>query len=544
MFTRRRFLSLAGTTAVAPWLSLPAHAEEPLKEDGSKVIIVGGGLSGLSAALELASKGVAVEVIEAEDSLGGRAASRMENDEQGRLSISQAPFLLAAQSPHVRDFLERLGLSKSLAPASRGWSFLLDDRIIEPRLFVGRLQLMRSIWKRARALGDRFVPRALRKGRKWNRSLQFSEAYASIGGQSVEVWHAAGAPLTPWKALRGIFAPAVFGAELSEIDAASYALAEQFYAGASDEPAASQRLIGNAQIHLWGPVQSALEEMGVQFRLGVEVTDLLLSGGRVSGLTLGGFGEGVWIEDVPEGWTEIERESGPPIRLHRDVSGDLSAFAGDSETPLYVVEASDGIHVEGEDLRSHLEADSVILACGAESAWALAGDLLGLSGPPMIRERVHAQFWFDSALEEDAPTWVLPEPGKLASACVLSSVEIEAREWAEGGGCVIGAQASRAGEDEVAQTNELLQEIREIWPELAEAEPVARVVTHWSFPVPEPGWRQMGATSDAGLPGLVSAGEHVLQSVNVHGFEAAARSGRVAANHALEALDLEASILF
>jgi hypothetical protein len=107
---------------------------------------------------------------------------------------------------------------------------------------------------------------------------------------------------------------------------------------------------------------------------------LSFSGGRVSGLTLGGFGEGVWLEEAPNGWTEIPRKNASPIRVFRDAAGALRAVAGrprfDSEGDLYVVEDGNGIHVEGEDKRSHLPADNVILACGAENSGEDSGPFL------------------------------------------------------------------------------------------------------------------------------------------------------------------------
>ena len=64
------------------------------------------------------------------------------------------------------------------------------------------------------------------------------------------------------------------------------------------------------------------------------------------------------------------------------------------------MEAADGIHVEGEDNREHLQADRVILACGVESSWALAGSSRD-EGSIDSREGL-CSVWLNRPLEENA----------------------------------------------------------------------------------------------------------------------------------------------
>ncbi|WP_367321435.1 FAD-dependent oxidoreductase [Streptomyces sp. HUAS ZL42] len=73
--TRRRFLAAAGGVAgtagtLALWPAASAHAVA-----GKRVAVLGGGVSGLSAAHELAERGYAVTVYEYYDALGGKARS-------------------------------------------------------------------------------------------------------------------------------------------------------------------------------------------------------------------------------------------------------------------------------------------------------------------------------------------------------------------------------------------------------------------------------------------------------------------------------------
>jgi hypothetical protein len=533
MLTRRQLLSNLSLTAVGAGVSLSALAQEPANPQRTgKVIVVGGGLSGLVAAFELASRGVEVEIIEAQSHLGGRARTGPEAADQEALAPRFAPFLLPGQAHTAREVLSRLGLFSAMSEDWERPAFLLDGRRFSPQEFGGRVKILAALWKRARSQGDRMIPMALRQGKRWNSSLSVEDALATLGGQSAATWHAAGAPLTPWKAFREIFSPLVFNASIQEVDAASFALAEQFYSGPES---GVQRLIGDPETQLWKPFREALEAMGVRFRMGVEVTELSFSGGRVSGLTLGGFGEGSWVEEVPKGWTEIPRKETSPVRIFRDSAGVLKAFAGRprfGEDPgLYVVEGADGIHIEGEDLRSHFSADNVILACGAESAWALAGDVLGLKRPPLLRERVRALFAISAALPPKLPEWILPEQGRCVSARVLPT-EVE-NEW------IVSLEAVSFNEDDAATLDLLAQEIGGIWPEFAHRDRSQRALARWSVPVPEPGWAQKGFSVQGGMPGLVSAGEHLFHGVNVQGFEAAARSGQFAARSVLKEMGLD-----
>src|SRR5215470_15020353 len=64
------FLRLAIGSILSP---LRAPAREGGMENGSDVIVVGGGLAGLTAAVELARKGRRVTIVEKSETLGGRA---------------------------------------------------------------------------------------------------------------------------------------------------------------------------------------------------------------------------------------------------------------------------------------------------------------------------------------------------------------------------------------------------------------------------------------------------------------------------------------
>jgi|GEM_PF-5002621 len=576
MLNRRAFLSAAGASAFAPGLLSSARASS--RDDG--VIIVGAGLSGLAAALDLAARGVKVEIIEASDQIGGRAQARLENRDSGRLSIGNAPFLLPYQAVHVEQMLSSLGLESVLRSYVPGPAYFLDGKRIDPEHWVGKLRWLKALWHRARQQGHRVIPKALRDGKRWSASLEPSTTWNELGGLSARDWHQLPAtPLTPWKTFRDVMSPCVFGAAVNEVDAASFALAEQFYALGGPKNRWTRRVGGNPQEVLWGPLQEALQSMGVHFRMGVTVSELSVSSGRVSGLVLDGFGHGLRADDVQEGWTELVRPDDASVFVFRTKTGELRAFSGRCPTTgcrlewtgtgfycscqkrtyrqdgqpesgegqelqsLYVLQGADGVHVEGEDSRVFLPASSVILACGPTSSWEIAGDLLGIQKPPLMREQAMAHFWWDGDLLEDAPSWVLSDQYGGTSATVLSHLEDESSQWASSGGTVVSVQSPMRGMGEAELLEGLRQHVEKVWPELQSAALVDQALSRWEVPIPEPGWRDGDPQTEVVFPGLYAAGEHLATDSNAHGFEAAARSGRLAANLALRDLELESTPL-
>lgn len=109
--TRRELLRAAGIATGALVLPWPVRGATPAAADrGSSVLIVGGGLAGLVLAHRLSEAGVAVELFEASDRLGGRVFTQRGFNGEGMfcdlgaelVDTNQAPLLTLARQLGVK----------------------------------------------------------------------------------------------------------------------------------------------------------------------------------------------------------------------------------------------------------------------------------------------------------------------------------------------------------------------------------------------------------------------------------------------------------
>jgi isorenieratene synthase len=80
------------------------------KRDSRKVCVIGGGIAGLSAALELASRGYSVTVKESEEYLGGRLHTRKERRAGETFMVEHGLHMWFYQYYNFQNILERLGV--------------------------------------------------------------------------------------------------------------------------------------------------------------------------------------------------------------------------------------------------------------------------------------------------------------------------------------------------------------------------------------------------------------------------------------------------
>ena len=237
------------------------------------VAVIGGGLAGLSCALELAEHGIEAELFEASPRLGGRTSSF--HDQTVDEWVDNGPHLLIGAYHHARDFFARHGITElawqahlhlPLWDARRG-HFSLDTRRWLP------LPLSLA-WAASRmpghGLGD--LPAMLRLGR---------ETYAEMAeGLTVDAWLSAlnmPPPLT-----RDLLHPLCLGAMNEPPDSAPAAsFARVLHEAFTDHDAARLGWFTRPFAQsLVAPLAQALDHHGVPMHLSCRITGLRWQAGQ------------------------------------------------------------------------------------------------------------------------------------------------------------------------------------------------------------------------------------------------------------------------
>jgi uncharacterized protein with NAD-binding domain and iron-sulfur cluster len=247
-------------------------------------IVVGGGVAGVSAGVELAERGVALTLLERRGQLGGKVAGW--RDPAGA-SLEHGLHGVWPEYVNLRDLLRRAGVEAPLAPPVAGLAVLhrdgrLDDLGLPdlPAPF-GALGLFR----RVRSVPLRGIVSALPAGiaiaafdpadlvwldrvdmRTWARRMHMSErAITSILEPTIRA---------------NLFLPLERTSAWSGVNAMHRGMRRR-------DGWRFSWLRGNTGDHLWAPLARHLAAQGADVRLGAEVRSIALDGDRATGVVLG-----------------------------------------------------------------------------------------------------------------------------------------------------------------------------------------------------------------------------------------------------------------
>lgn len=556
MHPTRRAVLATGLAAAASSLA-PARASTP------HVVVVGAGPAGISAAIELAERGVRVTLVEAGAQVGGKAQGwtrRLGGDPDGALvDAGYGHHHLGQDGRHLVDLLQRFGLDGALVQAGPR-----DQELRQPG---GQHDTLRLAKPRAGTPAD---------------------------GASLADWLAAAdGPPARFGPLATLLARSIFMVEPDQLDAATFAASSRLDGGSG------WWFRGNPQEWVWQPLADIIRGYGGVLRLSTTVSALQVQDGVVRGVRLGQPGGSLRVA-LSGAWSQGRDSQGMPVFVHdspdgpRALSGrcthagcalvrlpaggfscpeDGSRFDDDGQpttgpatTALRPLRASrDQAHavVTLPDTTWDVAADAVVLAVDAPAFVGLAGDLLPHTrGLGACRHTV-ARFWLDRAVDpRSAPAALLDGTQHASSGILLHRFQERSQAWADdiartpdaSTGSVIEILAQKAvpppageapGQRETALLDAIEADLRAAWPDLAAARTRDRVLvqgqrfTHFA-----PGWQRHAVPVVTGVPGLYAAGDFVLLDLPCELVERAVTTGRMAANAILASHGLpQAAIL-
>ena len=470
----------------------PAPAGVDAVRGPHHVVVVGGGIAGITAAAVLAERGVAVTLLESSPRLGGRVAAWPLDD--GR-TMSRGFHAFFRQYYNLRSLLKRVdpalvglvpiddyplqrpgGLRDSFTriPRTPPWSVL--GFVLTSPSFT------------ARTLAKVNVPAALELV-----TMRFPQTYSDHDGESAAAFlDRLNFPVAARDLALEVFARSFFADPRVFAAGELVAMFHTYFTGSAegllfDVPRDDYDTVW------WGPLGRYLGERGVTVRTGVTV------------------------EQIQRGASmEVLTSQGP-------VSADAVVVATDPRTTRDLVAG----------LRLSAGQDSPSVA-----TWRSAVARTR-SAPPFVVLRL----WFQGRVDADRPAFLGTSGyGPLDNVSVLERFEDGARAWSDAhGGSVIELHAYavddgvRQGSAEAeAVADELVHQLHEVFPETADLVELHRellVADDCTLIDPSP-WRGRPGVATP-VPDLVLAGDWVRADYPVALMERAATTGILAANELL-----------
>lgn len=465
--------------------------------EGRRVVVVGGGIAGLSAATTLAERGVAVTVLEREDQLGGRVRSWPTTLANGdKVAMSRGFHAFFRQYYQLRALLRRADPTLAGLRSVDDYPLVLKDGPRDSFARIPRtppLNLIGFV-----ATSPSFPVSALTKvdidEAMGLLDVEFPQTFEDMDGRSAsDVLDDLRFPDTARHLALEVFARSFFADPKEFSGGELVAMFHTYFVGSSEgllfDVAADD--FGTA---LWDPLRQHLERQGVRFRMGTSATGL----------------------DV--------RDDG--VTVHTD---------GDS-----------------------IDADAAVLATELRPLQHLTNASPTLGDEPW-RERIAAlraappfvvwRRWLDAPAAPGTPDFLgTSNYGPLDNVSMIHQFEDSARRWAaRRNGSVVELHAYAVDEnpDEAALRTELAAMQDLIHPELADATTLGEewVVRDDCHLVDTSPWRNR-PTVDTPSANVVLAGDGIRCDYPVALMERAATTGVQAANALLSSWQVAGQDIF
>jgi isorenieratene synthase len=465
------------------------HAAPPgLPHAGSlsprpRVVVAGGGIAGLTAAAALAERGVAVDLLEREDYLGGRVGGWTESHDGTQLAMNRGFHAFFRQYYNLRNLLRRVD------PALRMLTPVTDYPLIDG---AGRRDSFRGLprtppWNalafalRSPTFRLRDLARIDARAAAPLAAVSVPDIYRRLDHIDAETFlKSINFPESARHLAFEVFSRSFF-AEPTQLSAAELATMFHIYFLGSSEGLIFDVANANFDVALWDPLRQYLTGRGVRVHLGARVR-------------------------------RIDPQSTTPLRVHLDAGerfdADAVVLALDTGGLQQVVAASPDLGDDEWRRRvGHLRA-----------------------APPFVVHRL----WLDRPVDSTRPAF-LGTAGHppLDNISVLERYERDAWVWAgrhRGSVVELHSYASSSESDPEAA----IAQLHRLYPETAAARVVhQRVLRRSDCPLFAPGTFSRRPTVATPLSGLVLAGDGIRVDLPVALMERAATTGLAAANHLL-----------
>jgi isorenieratene synthase len=449
-----------------------------------RVVVVGAGIAGLTAAAALAERGVHVEVVEREQYVGGRVGGWTEAHPDGTaVGMNRGFHAFFRQYYNLRALLRRVDPSLSmLAPVD---DYPLVDAQGRRDTFSGLPQtpplnaLMFALRSPTFRLRD--LVRMNARAAAPLAAVSVPDIYRRLDHVDASSFlEAINFPAAARHLAFEVFSRSFF-ARPSDLSAAELAAMFHIYFLGSSEGLIFDVANANFDVALWNPLRSYLESLGVEFHTGVSADSI----------------------DTDDG-IRVRCDSGPALEA------DAVVLATDVRGLQHLTASSPGL---GDD------------------PWRAQVAALGSAAPFVV-----LRLWLDRPVAADrAPFLGTGGRPPLDNVSVLERYEREAADWAHRtGGSVVELHAYAVPGNSPELREQLLARLYELYPEIAQAGIVAeRTLTRDDCPRFAPGDFQNRPGVTTPQHNVVLAGDGIRVDLPVALMERAATTGFCAANSLL-----------
>ena len=448
-----------------------------------RVAVVGGGIAGLAAATGLAERGVAVELVEAQDYLGGRVGGWTERVDGAELAMNRGFHAFFRQYYNLRGLLRRVDPHlRMLVPVN-------DYPLIDG---AGRRDSFRGLprtppWNalafalRSPTFRPADLARINARAAAPLAAVSVPDIYQRLDHIDAETFlKSINFPQSARHLAFEVFSRSFF-AEPAQLSAAELATMFHIYFLGSSEGLIFDVATANFDVGLWNPLADYLRERGVRMHLGARVSRVTLSGAKTF---------------------RVQDDSGARW------DADAVVLALDGGGLQRVVDASP--RLGGDPWRARIRQLR--------------------AAPPFVVQRL----WLDRPVESNRPAFLGTaghEP--IDNISVLDRYEREAAAWARRhGGSVVELHSYAAGAESPGEA--AIARLHQLYPETAPARVrFERELRRGDCPLFAPGTYALRPTVVTPQPGLVLAGDGIRVDLPVALMERAATTGWSAANRLL-----------